>query len=484
MYAYFFSGSEYIRVQFAENGVSQTDPGYPASLQGVWGVPPQFENGIDAALYSGSVCFFFKGNQYIEFQREVTGPGTLVENLSPISDWNWPNGFGADGIDAALWSGQVTYFFKGNQYIRVTRSWDTDRGKTDPGYPKTIADGWGWPAPFSDGIKGALPAGSSCFFFSGKQYIKVMRGLESRGFIAEGYPKAISNWNFPGYFGIGGIQAALYSGGSLVAPLPGQQLVSSLNYFLAAGGISLLNTSVTINFDNDFTTTNGFSFQLNAYSSADPTTNHSTWQQYVVYQTPYTNILWARIFNWKGTRTNRTDMELLDGQKAFVGLEGSNKIPLGSSINWRLLNDAGNKITGCVFTYTDPSGKITATTILIPECTLWSTPEIKPSSADEAPIVAFTFNIGGDYNGNRAVVTQGQGTVTYSCNHPLTALNDEPSFTTFKDGTGESANIVFARLPQAGVNVSQLWGQTPAIAPTPSIRPGRKLPMPPHLKSK
>jgi YD repeat-containing protein len=54
-----------------------------------------------------------------------------------ISVWGWPGGFGADGIDAALYSGSKCYFFKGNQYIRVTR------GDTDAGTTTTTFDGRG-----------------------------------------------------------------------------------------------------------------------------------------------------------------------------------------------------------------------------------------------------------------------------------------------------------------------------------------------------
>jgi hypothetical protein len=63
------------------------------------------------------------------------------------------NVFGAKGIDAALWSGSVTYFFKGNEYIRVTRTSDTDFGTTDPGYPRSIYAGWGWNNDFNNGVR-------------------------------------------------------------------------------------------------------------------------------------------------------------------------------------------------------------------------------------------------------------------------------------------------------------------------------------------
>ena len=70
---------------------------------------------IDAALYSGSKCYFFSGSQYIRVTRGDTGPGTVDTGYPrPIApNWGWPGGFGASGIDAALYSGSKCYFFRG-----------------------------------------------------------------------------------------------------------------------------------------------------------------------------------------------------------------------------------------------------------------------------------------------------------------------------------------------------------------------------------
>ncbi|MDQ3660456.1 MAG: hemopexin repeat-containing protein [Actinomycetota bacterium] len=104
--------------------------------------------GLDAALYSGSKCYFFDGNRYIRVTRGDTGPGTVDPGYpAPISNWGWPGGFGSAGIDAALYSHTKCYFFKGNQYIRVTRG-DTGPGTVDPGYPADISM-WRWPRGFA-----------------------------------------------------------------------------------------------------------------------------------------------------------------------------------------------------------------------------------------------------------------------------------------------------------------------------------------------
>jgi hypothetical protein len=103
---------------------------------------------LDAALYSGTKCYFFDGDRYIRVTRGNTGAGTVDPGYPKnISVWGWPAGFGSNGIDAALYSGTKCYFFDGDRYIRVTRG-NTGAGTVDPGYPKNISV-WGWPRPFA-----------------------------------------------------------------------------------------------------------------------------------------------------------------------------------------------------------------------------------------------------------------------------------------------------------------------------------------------
>jgi hypothetical protein len=58
------------------------------------------------------------------------------------------------------------YFFSKNQYIRVTRD-DTGPGAVDSGYPRTISPNWGWGSFGANGIDAALYSGSKCYFFAG-----------------------------------------------------------------------------------------------------------------------------------------------------------------------------------------------------------------------------------------------------------------------------------------------------------------------------
>jgi hypothetical protein len=439
---YFFSGNQYIRVSRGDTGPGSINPGYPAPITN-WNWPSGFgANGIDAALYSGSKCYFFSGRQYIRVTRGVTGPGTVDAGYpAPISNWNWPNGFGANGIDAALWSGSVCYFFSGREYIRVHRG-DTGPGVVDAGYPAPISN-WNWPNGFgANGIDGALYSGSRCYFFSGAEYVRVRRADQGPGLVDAGYPAPISNWNW-GTFGAHGIKAPLYSGGPLVSP-PAGGLVSNSNYFLEDGGAALTGVSVTVNFDVDFNSSaNAYSFQLNCYSTEGPTIT-TEWQQFVIYANPNSSQLWARIDTWSGTllsdELNRIDVALANMP--------SQTIRAGYAFTITLNTDASNNVTGATYTVTDQTGKALGSVTIGIVGQILRTTNQPATIANLAPIAALQYNIGGDYGGARATLTGGAGTITYSANNPLSAMNSEPSYTDFNDGTAENANLVFGPLPQ------------------------------------
>ena len=191
---YFFSGDQYIRVTRGDTGAGTVDPGYPKNISN-WGWGNFGRLGIDAALHSGTKCYFFAGDQYIRVTRGDTSAGTVDPGYPKnISNWNWGD-FGrngnatlnAPGIDASLYSRTKCYFFTGNQYIRVTRG-DTGAGTVDPGYPKNISN-WGWGNFARHGIDAALHSGSKCYFFAGDQYIRVTRGDTGAGTVDPGYPK-------------------------------------------------------------------------------------------------------------------------------------------------------------------------------------------------------------------------------------------------------------------------------------------------------
>lgn len=243
----------------------------------------------------------------------------------------------------------------------------------------------------------------------------------------------------------------------MVAP-PSPALGSNENYFLGDGGRTLMNLSVTINIDFDLTSSaNGVGFQLNTYSGVASAPKTPTWQQYVVYLDANTTQLWAMVDNWYGVYP-ATDAQLINTEKRFATVPSVNAIRAGSKLNFTLLNDSDGTITGCIYNFTDPTGRSTSTTISLADATVFGT-GTKVTAAEMAPILALTMNIVGDYNIHNATLTGGEGQISYSCTNPLTVSSYEPNYTTFNDITGETANTVYGALPTS-INFAQWWGLT------------------------
>lgn len=452
VFDYFFSGKQYIRVERTDTGPGAVDAGYPRDISPNWGWGSFGANGIDAALYSGSKCYFFAGKEYIRVTHGTTGPGTIDPGYprSIAANWGWGS-FGANGIDAALYSNSKCYFFSGKEYIRVTRG-ETGPGTVDAGYPRPISV-WGWGSFGENGIDAALYSGSRCYFFAGDQYIRVTRADEGAGTVDAGYPKPIApNWGW-GNFGKHGISAALNSGGPYAA-IPAQGLGSNSNYFLyspappvlegakerirVGSGLPvftrchhLLGLSVRIIIDTDISGTNGFGFQINAYSSAGA---YDGAQQYCVLLIPSDDSpsLTAVINNWH----NKSQFVILI--KEPLASLPSNTLTAGSQIVMTLQNDAEHNINGCVFEVFNKHGhSIGSRTI-----SLASQP-----AQNLAPIVAFQLNVVGDIGGATTQLASGAGTMTYTADNQMSVLNTEPACVDWTYKTVEAANTMYSFLP-------------------------------------
>jgi hypothetical protein len=258
-------------------------------------------------------------------------------------------------------------------------------------------------------------------------------------------------------------------GAGVVPPPAG--LTGNVNYFLDAGGSAISGLSATIAFSVDFvSSSNGYSFQLNGYSTEGPTIT-TEWQQFVIYASPNSTQVWARIDTWSGTaltdELNRIDVALATLPSATI--------PAGYAFNITLTytNDGTGTVTGANYAVTDNNGNSIGTaSITIIGQTLRTTGQ-PATSANLAPLAALTFNIGGDYGGNDATLTSGAGTITYAADNFLSAVTNEPSYTDFDDGTAENANITFGPLEDtASQQVSQSFaavtsGSVPAIRKRP-----------------
>jgi hypothetical protein len=272
--------------------------------------------------------------------------------------------------------------------------------------------------------------------------------------------------------------------GAGVVPPPGG-LTGNVNYFLDAGGSAITGLSVTIEFSVDFvSSSNGYSFQLNGYSTEGPTIT-TEWQQFVIYASPSSTQLVARIDTWNGTalsdELNRIDVPLATLPSATI--------PAGYSFDIALTytSDGTGTVTGAVYTVTDENGNTVGSpaTITIVGQTLRTT-GLPATSANLAPLAALTFNIGGDYGSNYGTLSGGAGTITCNADSFLNAVTDEPGYTDFDDGTAENANITFGPLENtASQRVSQSFavvtsGSVPAIRRRP---PGSRFLPPPDERS-
>jgi hypothetical protein len=185
---YFFRGGLYSRV---DAGDRVMDSGYPRSISSNWGNWPDSwgNDGIDAALkWDDATAYFFRGSQYVK----VDIASKTVLNGYPKTTstfWgNWPAGW--NSVDAAIdWGNGKYYFFRGDKYIRYDKA--TDR--VDPNYPKLISDKWG--GLFSANIDSAFNDGDGkAYFFNGNIYDRVDID-DGEHDVDEGYPaNIVGNW--------------------------------------------------------------------------------------------------------------------------------------------------------------------------------------------------------------------------------------------------------------------------------------------------
>ena len=199
---------------------------------------------------------------------------------------------------------------------------------------------------------------------------------------------------------------------------------------------------------------------------------------------PGDKTLYGIIDNWKGTVPAGTDAQIINDETEITTLAKATEIPAGATINIAPIFSSTNVITGVTYTYTPPSGKAVSTSVTLTDLDVYGTSK-KITSAYESPISALTLNIVGDYDGNDGVFTSGSGTIVYKATQPLTVLTTEPSYTAFQDGTGETANTVYGKLPVSDkTTITQTWNISASGVPNVGPAVGHKLPIPPSSMQK
>jgi hypothetical protein len=247
-------------------------------------------------------------------------------------------------------------------------------------------------------------------------------------------------------------------------------LTSNNNYLLFNGCNPILDLSVTLQVTEDLVATNGFSFQLNAYNPAGPTTS---WMQYVIMMNG-TGFA-ARIEYWQidpdnitfPGNTNLFGIIIPSSPTSIPGINVSqgNTVPAGYSFNIQLQQNTTGSITGATFTIFDNMGN--------------SFPLFLPVSDSNFffPIVAFQTNLVGyvtcgPFNpfgwacpaGPSTTFTSGAGTITYEAQSlcvegglPEICANSTAAQDTI---TNESSNIIYQPIGNGaccGTQIQQLF---------------------------
>jgi hypothetical protein len=215
---------------------------------------------------------------------------------------------------------------------------------------------------------------------------------------------------------------------------PGAGLGSNSNYFLYSNNNNILGLSVTIEVTQDIIGSDGFGFQINAYSAKG---DHDGAQQYLIYLDPNSSPaqLNCMVDNWQ----TAGGTQLINHIVKLATLP-SQDLPTGYTLSISLQNDASGNIVGATYTAAEEAGATLGTVAL-------SLPSISGvTSADLDPIVAFQLDFVGYLNSQSTVLSSAAGKIIYAASTPLTVLSTEPSSVDFDYITLETANSAYGVL--------------------------------------
>ncbi|MEU6778308.1 hemopexin repeat-containing protein [Nonomuraea angiospora] len=168
-HTFLFSGDQYVRYTGAD--YRYVDEGYPRTIEDDWGgLPPEFEDGVDAAFIKDGRVYFFKGDRFT-----VDGAADLfTSRFGRVR-----NAFADTPVIDAAFAGRQgeLYAFAGDQYVRYAP------GRLDhveQGYPRTIKDDWGaLPHSFEARLTGAFTLGEAVYLAKDDQYVRYSGPLDA-----------------------------------------------------------------------------------------------------------------------------------------------------------------------------------------------------------------------------------------------------------------------------------------------------------------
>jgi hypothetical protein len=294
------------------------------------------------------------------------------------------------------------------------------------------------------------PAGSGYFYIMSKlngYVIDIEGGSKTAGALLDSYPPKSSGTDNQLWQVVGGSFPKTY--GSVAAPSAG--LGSNSNYLMSNCG-NMTDVSVMVNVTQDIVGSDGFGFQLNAYSAKS---KYDGGQQYLIYLDPHSSpaTLYCMVDNW--TNTTPKLSQVINHIVPLATLP-SQKLPAGYALSIRLQNDSSGNITGASYEAFDNKGNsIGQQTQTLTSLKLVSGAPV--TSADLAPIVSFQMDFVDYLNGGITTLSSGAGYMTIGSNKSITVESSEPSCVDFDFSTVERANSSYGKLP---ANPNGIFTQT------------------------
>jgi hypothetical protein len=250
---------------------------------------------------------------------------------------------------------------------------------------------------------------------------------------------------------------------------PPKNFASNHNYWIYAGGAPIRGLTVTMEVTEDVAAPTGLNLQLNGNSPADA---NCVYQQYCMGIDPRhkTRLGWSNenfpsakwrwaLHNRHGLpcgknphpdeQTCRGDIFNMHGVVGFFP-RMINRLPAGSKLVWKLIDDADGTIVGASYTFVNPEGKRTSTgPQLIKAFRLeGGRADVDPQSC--APVLAVQMNIVGLNGGAYTELRTGAGRIIYEAAVALTPEGQQPAATSARGvSTAETSNIRYAELTAA-----------------------------------
>ncbi len=240
------------------------------------------------------------------------------------------------------------------------------------------------------------------------------------------------------------------------APAPTGGLGSGSNYFFADNsGKNIVGLTITIVINEDLATAAptganqnteaGFSFQLNCNSPVDAVNQNNSqwivWQQYTVMVRSEVD---GWVNNWTNAGLNGGGIAIDPSTTTFSKLAKPNVLPAGSTLTIELEYDSSG-VSAATFNL-QPGG--TRTTVSLIGQPLQGGGKV--TTANLAPITAFTVLLVGPEDGVHAHFISGAGSIFYSVSPNYTLLSPLatlPASVANPATTGETGNSTYSQLP-------------------------------------